>query len=526
MATPANPTFSCDPEGKNNEKYVPPELCVGQLTISTGDCAEGDSKFIEALGAEALSIAAGPINIFPLLGVHNQGDTIDVTGEGYEISGGTLAGFNAADAFNANVGSWKSSQQGINVITDPAYIGYDFGTEKTRMPNPDVTIDRYNPPAPIKKQIRTLKIKQSDEATSRAAQIRVEVSNDGINWLRADVINLINTNDLVTYSVKQSSLYRMWRLIPTMFNGITANASWEITEIQMLEDNQLSLTDIQDSVLMENRDRAYSQTSVCMKAQYDLMDVQTELSRFGIDLPQQYIFTVSFAMMVKALGRPIIIGDIVEVPGEIQYDTQLNPVRKWLEVTDTSWSTEGYTPNWKPTLYRFFANPILPSSSHRDILGTPEDRFAQSDDDFLSGQFHLNVQAHESQEDIIQQATEAVPERGSDGLQLASGTPIHHDKGRTDQKDLYVEDGMPPNGLPYTEGPDFPTPGSQADGDYHRIYYPQDLKIPARLFQWSAVKNRWIFKEQDRRGTYESYRPTLSKMLNSPNSTPINGDSQ
>lgn len=524
MANP-NVTFSCDPNEVNDEKYVAPDLCVGQLNLSSGECAELDSLFQEAAIAEAISISGGPINIFALLGVHNQGSTIDLIGDGYPLSSGTPSGWNVQDAFDINDDAWKSIQQGLAVITTPAYIGYDFGTKKTNVPipayipgpDPQSTSDRYAPPAPIKKHVRTIKIKQGDDPLSRATQVRIEASNDGISWLRVDVINLMNVSDLVSYGLKSSSEYRMWRIIPLMFAGIAANMSWEIVQIQMLEDNQISLDDIQDKLLLENRDRAYSQTSTCLKAQYDLVDVQTELTRFGIDLPQQYIFTLSFAQMIKALGRPIVIGDIVEVPGEKQYDSQLNPIRKWLEVTDTSWSTEGYTPNWKPTLYRFFAQPILPAMEHRDVLGTPNDRFAQSDADFLSGQFHLNTQAHEVTEDIIQRAIEDVPERGSDGLELASAVPLSNVRGDSDQRQLYVEDGLPPNGMPYTEGEEFPTPGSVEDGAYHRLTYPVNLKIPARLFQWSLVKNRWIFKEQDNRGTYESYRPSLANMIKSEN---------
>jgi hypothetical protein len=515
--------FSCDPNGKNNQKYVAPDLCIGQLNLSTGECADNDSKFIEGSEAEAINIAGGPINVFPLLGIYNQGSVIDITGEGYPISSGTSEGYNISDAFNSNDESWKSIQQGLDVITKPAFVGYDFGTKKTDIamdtytPSTPQVINKHAPPAPVKKQIRSIKIKQGNEPSSRASQIRIEASNDGETWIRVDVLNLTNVPDLVSYPVKQSSIYKMWRIIPLLFNGISSNSCWEIIELQLLEENQISLDDIQDPVLMENRDRAYSKTSVCLKSTYDLIDVQSELSRFGIDLPQQYIFTLSFAQLVKALGRPIVIGDIIEIPGEIQYDHQLNPVRKWLEVVDTAWSTDGYTPNWKPTLFRFFAQPILPSMEHRDILGTPEDRFAQTDEDFLSGQFNLNVQAHESMADIIEEASDAVPETGSDGLELMSGAPLNHDKGRTDQKDIYVEDGLPPNGIPYTEGLDFPVPGTAKDGDYHRLLYPENLKVPARLFQWSLVKNRWIFKEQDKRGIYESYKPSLSNILKASN---------
>lgn len=529
MTTPPNPVFSCDPDDVGAQPYVAPDLCVGDLDLSTGACADNDSLFIQALEAEALSIAAGPINIFPLLGVYNQGSTIDITGSGYPLSSGTPSGFNVSNAFNTDSSSWKSIQQGIDVITVPAYIGYDFGTKKTSVPQqaitptaPASTTDRYDPPAPIKKMIRSIKLQQGDQPTSRASQVRIEASNDGISWIRIDVVNLMNVVDLVTYAVKQSAIYRMWRVIPLLFNGIASNSSWEVIQLQLLEENQLSLTDIEDITLMENRDRAYSTTSICMKAQYDLLDIQTDLSRFGIDIPQQYIFTVSFALLVQALGRPVVIGDIIEIPGETQYDTQLRPIRRWVEVTDTAWATDGYTPNWKPSLMRFYGQPLLPSMEHRDVLGTTNDKIAETDADFLSGQFQLSTIANDATESIIQDASDAVPETGSDGLQLASGTPTSGIQGESDQRQPYVEDGLPPDGLPYTEGLSMPPINMVNDGDYFRLNYPENLKLPSRLFQWSAVKNRWVFKEMDRRGTYESYRPSLSKIMSSTGRKNIN----
>lgn len=519
MAIP-NPQFNCPTDTSPNVdpvtgKYVPPEQCIGTLDLSTTECANNDSKYIETLGAEALNIAAGPVHIFPLLGIHNQGTTIDLTGEGYPLSSGTAATYNVLDAFDSNVEPWRSSQFGAAVMTAPAFIGYNFGTKTT-----DSGVDRNAPPAPIKYEIRTIKLKQSSDPTRRASQVRVEASNDGITWLRIDVINLTNVADLVTYGVKGSAMYQQWRLVALMFNGAALFQPWEVVELQLLNDNQLSLSDVQDKTLMENRDRAYSQTSVCVKATYDLLDVQTELARFGIDLPKQYIFTINFNQMVSKLGRPIVIGDIVELPGETQYDTQLRPIRQWLEVTDATWSTEGYTPNWRPTLFRFFAQPLLPSQEHRDILGVPNDRKAQTDDEFLSGAFGLNVQAFEATEAIIQEASEKVPERGSDAGEFQSGTNMHGVKGSDDQRDLYVEDGLPKNGEPFTEGESFPA--SPTDGDYHRLTYAANLKIPARLMRWNAIKNRWILLEQDRRGQYESHRPTMSRFMKSATKANVN----
>jgi hypothetical protein len=510
MALP-DPEFNCNASTPPNVdpttgKYVPPDFCKGTLDYSNSECANNDSKYIESLGNEALNIAAGPVHIFPLLGIHNQGTTIDLIGAGYPLSSGTPAGYNILDAFNSNPEVWRSVQLGSQVTQAPAFIGYNFGSEKAA----SGLVDK---PRPIMHEIRTLKIKQSAIASRRATQIRVEASNDGSTWIRVDVINLMNVPDLVTYGIKASGKYQYWRIVPLMFTGVVNGDAWEIVHLQMLNDNQLSILDIQDKVLMENRDRAYSLTSICVKAQYDLIDVQTELERFGINLPKQYVFTANFGAIVSALGRPIIIGDILELPGETQYDVQLRPVRQWLEVTDVTWATDGIGPNWRPTLVRFFAEPLMPSQENRDLLGVPEDRKTTTDGDFLSGMFPLNVQAQEVTDAIIQDVKSVVPQVGTDAQELASGEDVFGTVGSDDQRGYLVEDAYPRDGGPYTEGPTMPD--NPSDGDYHRLTYDPALKIPARLFRWNLIKNRWIFQEMDKRGAYRTHRPNLNRVLTS-----------
>lgn len=505
-------------------KYVPPDLCVGTLDYSTSDCSNKESAYVSNLMAQALQIAGGPVNVFPMLGVYNQGSTVDQVGAGYPLSSGTGAGSNVADAFNVNVDSWRSSQTGSDVTSKPAYIGYDFGTKKAWEAIGPAQ-ERYQPGEPLRKKIATVKIQQGVEKANRAAQVVIEASDDGISWKRMDAASLPDTSALVTIAVRSSAPYRMWRIVPTFFNGVSSNSAWEVTQVQLLEETQISLDNIEDLVLLENRDRSYCRTSTMLKAQYDLLDVQTELAKFGINIPQTYIFTASFAMMVTLLGRPIVVGDILELPGEMQYDAQLRPVHKWLEVTDTSWSTEGYTMNWRPQLFRFYAQPILPSVEHKDILGLPGQVNAKQDpSDFLLSGLLQNQQAYDASDAIGQAAADLTPQDGQDSADIQSGTPLIGAPGNYDGNDLYAADAIPPNGATYTVGDELPDITSLEDGHYHRQTYtavPASIRPPDRLLKLNKTKGRWFVVEINSRNKPESHKKTIARILSSMTQLPI-----
>ncbi len=508
-----NPTFAFDPiSGPSGPApYVPPPICVGTFDLSTSECADLEADYVASLQAEALNIAAGPVNIFPMLGVHNQGSTVDQTGAGYPLSSGQLGGYNVLDAFNVNSASWRSIQTDTQVTSAPAFLGYSFGNKKAWDAVVSGGRDRYYPAAPVRKQISSIKLTQGALPQNRARQLRIEASDDGITWTRIDVVNVPNTSGPVTLGVRSSAAYNQWRMIPTMFAGGPGDA-WEVVEVQLLEATVLSLDNIQDWFLLENRDRAYSRTSVMVKCQYDLLDVQTELAKFGINLPQTYIFTCSFAMLVNTLGRPLVIGDMIELPGEVQYDSQLRPVRKWLEVTDTAWATEGYAFNWRPLLYKFYAQPITPSAEHRDLLGVPGMvNHTRTDEDFLT-QVMQNDQAYKSSAAIKQDIEDKVPQTGSDPANIQSGKPLIKENGKYDGRDLYSEDAMPPNGGAFTVGDALPP--SPAAGDYHRQTYtavPVAIRPADRLLKWTGVK--WQVIEVNTRITYESHKQSIGRMI-------------
>ena len=118
-----------------------------------------DACFIDNVGNEALGIAGADFNVYKLLGVHEQGKLIDVTGRGAPISGGAQIGFPAENAFDIFVTEWRSLQQGFDAIRASSFIGYNFGEIKTN----DDSRRVYGPGASVRKNITAFSIMQSSD---------------------------------------------------------------------------------------------------------------------------------------------------------------------------------------------------------------------------------------------------------------------------------------------------------------------------------------------------------------------------
>ncbi len=492
-----------------------------QLTKSNDKC------FIDSVVAEALNIGAANVHVFKLLGVHEQGKLNDLTGNGIAISGGALAAFPATNAFDTFVTEWRSLQKGTNVLSF-AFIGYDFGEIKL-----DNSRVRYGVETFIKHNIATIKIKQSSNPANRVLQARIERSADGINWYGVSVISLPNDDCLNTIYFKHTVPSRWWRIRPISFTG-GPNDFWGVQALQLMDYDATSLYNIEDEIFLENRDRDYATESVTLKMSYSLIDTQSFLTRFAIELPSQiYQMLVNFSVCVQQLGRPIVIGDIFEVPSETQYSSTMQPIKKYLEVTDVTWSTQGYTPGWMPTMLQVTAAPMMASQETQDIVGS----LAASADVLgllnIDDGNSLNFQDLSIPSQTIQAAeTTNVPERGAEigditwftpeqlAAAAAQGGPSLS-KLNANLQGIYAESGMPPNGLPYTEGDAYPT--SPKDGDYHRLTYTGlAADIPPRLFKYSIVKGRWIYLETDRRAQYRTTKPILQEFLSSSTKKPAN----
>ena len=259
-----------------------------------------DIGIIDQYGAGALAIAGADLNIFKLLGVHEQGKLVDLTGNGIPISGGTANGYSMENAFFDNPcrKPWRSLQKGSENILKDTFIGYNFGT-----PRLDNERKQYGIDVDIKEHITTLKIKQSSNPNRRTTRVRVERSDDAVTWFGVAIAELPNDDELNQISFKQSAATRYWRLRPLDFTGSDSDF-WEVDTLELIDWDQTNLYQVQDDYgWIENRDRDYADKSITIKGFYDLYEKETDLSQFGFGTSGGlYYITCNFNDVVKSFG--------------------------------------------------------------------------------------------------------------------------------------------------------------------------------------------------------------------------------
>ena len=477
------------------------------LTQSTETCIISD--YID----ENINIGGAQLNVHKLLGIHEQGTLADLTGSGSATASSFLGNFPPSNAYDKYVTEWRSAEHGPDV-TATAFIGYDFGSIKLTNGRERYGIDTY-----VKKDISSIKIVQGPCKENRATKVRIERSIDGIKWFGVAMVDVTDCDGMVTLNFPSSVPSRYWRIRPIKFNGNDLDY-WSVRSLQLLENEATVVTNIQDKVFLENRDRDYSESAIPMKCAYTPNDVQSSSGKWGFMFDaDNYYLEVSFRQAVSLLGRPFVIGDIVQLPSETQYTPAMVPVLKYLEVTDVGWSVNGYTPTWTPTIQKLTAKPALASQETQDIMGKLSrdiDSTGLFDiDDGINNKKYQDYNA--ITQSIVAEANTMVPEKGEDYADqmkfseevIAWGDKVGKNMRRHDRvRSIYGIDALPPNGESYTEADSFPV--NPVEGQFHRLTYTYlGGNYPARLHRWSAKKNRWLFLERDHRAEIRDAKPLL-----------------
>ena len=138
----------------------------------------------------------------------------------------------------------------------------------------------------------------------------------------------------------------------------------------------LDPTKIQDLLFLENRDRNYAPDIYRLRGHYNVQNLDFDLSQFGLFLNNDTIFiTIHYNEMIDLVGRKLMVGDVLELPHLTDYHplNELIPtsLRRYYQVTDGNFASEGFSSTWFPHLWRIKCEPLVDSQEFSSILEQP-----------------------------------------------------------------------------------------------------------------------------------------------------------
>jgi hypothetical protein len=141
----------------------------------------------------------------------------------------------------------------------------------------------------------------------------------------------------------------------------------------------LAPTNIQDLLFLENRDRTYDLNIYRLRGHYNVQNLDFDLSQFGLFLNNDIIFiTVHYNDMIDLIGRKLMVGDVIELPHLLDYnplkETIPTALKRFMQITDANFASEGFSPTWFPHLWRIKCEPLVDSEEFSQILSAPIDQ--------------------------------------------------------------------------------------------------------------------------------------------------------
>jgi hypothetical protein len=142
------------------------------------------------------------------------------------------------------------------------------------------------------------------------------------------------------------------------------------------EYDALAPTNIQDLLFLENRDRTYETSIYRLRGHYNVQNLDFDLSQFGLFLNNDIIFiTVHYNDMIDIVGRKLMVGDVIELPHLVDYNPlkETIPValKRFMQITDANFASEGFSQTWFPHLWRIKCEPLVDSEEFSQILNAP-----------------------------------------------------------------------------------------------------------------------------------------------------------
>jgi hypothetical protein len=280
------------------------------------------------------------------------------------------------------------------------------------------------------------------------------------------------------------------------------------------------VTQIQDLLFLENRDRKYDEEIYKIRGIYNVQNIDFNLSQFGMFIDQDTLYmTVHINDFIKYIGRKPISGDVIELP-HLRDDFALGDfdvsLPRYYVIEDVGRASEGFSSTWFPHLYRLKIKKLTDGQQFADIMNQPA-KDANGDPDpngltlkDLLSTFNKEIAVNDQ---IIAQAEADAPKSGFETRQMwtlavdtqgktvlntadldtldasvgsykaseSSGRPV-----RTGYTGYLVGDGFPVNGYDFGHGIQFPQSAGPDD------FFLRTDFMPNRLFRYDGNSNAWV----------------------------------
>ena len=279
--------------------------------------------------------------------------------------------------------------------------------------------------------------------------------------------------------------------------------------------DSINVTNIQDLLFLENRDRKYDEEIYRIRGHYQVQNIDFNLSQFGLFIDNDTLFlTVHINDFIKFIGRKPISGDVLEFPN-LKDEFALNDfdlaLPRYYVIEDVGRASEGFSATWYPHLYRLKLKKVVDSQQFADILNQKaKDINGDDTDTTLRDLLSTHNKELQINDQIVAQAeadapksgyetrqfyTLAVDEQGKPVLNtadqdaiLASQNVLASQSDGIPPKSGYsgylVGDGFPVNGYDFGFGIQFPETATQDD------FFLRTDFLPNRLFRFNGA--RWV----------------------------------
>lgn len=137
-----------------------------------------------------------------------------------------------------------------------------------------------------------------------------------------------------------------------------------------------SASAIQDLLFLETRDRTYDPHVYRLRGHYNVQNLDFDLSQFGLFLNNDTIFiTVHYNDMIDLISRKLMVGDVLELPHLTDFhplnETLPVGLRRYYQVTDANFASEGFSATWYSHLWRIKCEPLVNTQEFAEILNQP-----------------------------------------------------------------------------------------------------------------------------------------------------------